>query len=202
MRASTAGAVGLVRPSGKRQPRAYLPQRGVLIRSPHHVGVGPAQVGHADSYPMMCHLRAEGVGEGLHARLARAVGRHHRGGGERGQRGHLEQVAPAFEQGGQEGAGGGHAAEQVDLDDPRERAGVAADERAADGDSGVGDDDVDPVAGVADRGGDVRERALVGDVDLPPAGVMARNRRTRGRARPVRGRAGPLARYERPGVSR
>jgi hypothetical protein len=45
------------------------------------------------------------------------------------------------------------------------------DERAADGYSGVGDDGVDPAIRVTYRRRSIRERALVGDVNLPPAGV-------------------------------
>ena len=186
----------------ERQPGAHLPQCRVLVRAPHHVGVGPAQVGHADPDPMVRHLRADGMGERLHARLARAVRRHHRGGGERGQRRHLQQVALAFEQGGQECAGGGHAAEQVDLDDPRERAGVGVDERATDGDPGVGDDDVDPAVGVADRGGDVWRARARRSRQPATSGSVGRMRRTRWRVRPARGRAGPPARYGRPGAWR
>ncbi len=51
--------------------------------------------------------------------------------------------------------------------------GFGVHERAASGDSGVGDDDVDPPKGVAHTRGNVGERAVVGHVNFPPAGLRS-----------------------------
>ena len=121
----------------------------------------------------MLDLDAQGVGEGLGARLGGGVGGHARPvdrGRER--RGH-EHVALALDDLGQAGAHGAPDAEQVDLDRALEGGRVDRPNHARRGDAGVGHDHVDP-AEALDRALDgALERLPVGHVALEGGGVRA-----------------------------
>lgn len=115
-------------------------------------------------------LTAQRQGEGLRACLGRAVGAHHRSGAERCGRGDLEEVTSGPLELGKEGPRGVRRPDQVDVDDASPQLGLGAGEGPADGDAGVGHDDVGRSEPLLDLPRSPVEGDLIGHVRLDADG--------------------------------
>jgi len=113
-------------------------------------------------------LGPRGVGERLDGGLAGAVARHSGRLDDRGDGGDVEEVAAALDDVGQAGPHGAPHAEQVDFDDPVERVGIDAQDRAPHADPGVRDRDVDAAEAGGGFGGGGLDRLAVAGVGLDP----------------------------------
>ena len=169
----------LVEPLRRRQRKA----------GPDEVGVDEAEVGAAHPGSRRCRLHPERVAQRLDPRLGRRVGAHQGRMGDRRERGDVQQVAARAGDLADHGAVGPPDAHQVHVDRPFELLGDAGGDRAAEGDAGVCDRDVD------------RRRSARRSRRRPLRASRSRSHRPR-RRRPARPAARPAARGARARVRR